>query len=102
MLVDPRLPAYRDYPGSMAPGLAALGLTLLRIEVPGGPSGIDAAFLSLAQARADGVLVLTMPGFNDPVIARVIVERANALRLPVVASGDFYARAGGILSFGPD
>lgn len=102
VLVDPRIAAYQTYPAPMQANLGKLGLTLLRIEAPGGAPGIDAAMRSLAAANADALLVLTMPGFNDPVIARAIVQQAAALKIPVVAAGEFYAREGGLLAFGPD
>jgi putative tryptophan/tyrosine transport system substrate-binding protein len=74
VLVDPRITAYQTYPATMQANLGKLGLTLHRIEAPGGRSGIDAAMRSLAAA-------------------------IEATALPSIVEERFFVEMGGLVSY---
>jgi putative tryptophan/tyrosine transport system substrate-binding protein len=63
------------------------------------PSGIDAAFATLAQQRAGGLLVARDPFLNGSVnqIATLALRHA----VPAILSVREFATAGGLMSYGP-
>jgi putative ABC transport system substrate-binding protein len=77
----------------------ALGLQLhiLRASTP---SEIDAAFGTLAELRADGLIVSADPLFTNR--RDQIVALAGRYVVPTIYIWKGFAAAGGLMSYGPD
>lgn len=76
-----------------------LGLDVHRIRVAGG-SGLEAAFAQIGQTRAQGLVVLEDPVFNNERL-RLVSLAANA-KLPAIYGQRSPAEAGGLVSYGPN
>jgi putative ABC transport system substrate-binding protein len=96
---DPSTPSHR-------PGLKAvedMGLRLgLRIQALAVRSATEyeSAFSSIAQERADGLLVLSTPLFMGA--AKQLAELALTHKLPTMFGPREHVEAGGLLSYSPD
>lgn len=101
VLVHPSAASYKEYPALLAQMLGQLGLDLVRVEARD-IAGLDAAFGALAAAQAGAVFVTTDPTFFPSEMIRRINELALAQKIPVVATFEGAARAGGLLSLGAD
>jgi putative ABC transport system substrate-binding protein len=75
-----------------------LGVTLSPINVPAADQ-LDQAFVALTAARAEALLVLSAPLFNQQ--ERRVVELAARSRLPTIYPFRFFVAAGGLMSYGP-
>lgn len=76
-----------------------LGLEAHRIRVAGG-SGLEEAFAQIRQTRAQALVVLEDPVFNNE-RQRLVALAANA-RLPAIYGQRSHAEAGGLVSYGPN
>ncbi len=77
----------------------SLNIALTVVEVSG-VEDFAKAFTAIRNSRPDGLFVLF-----DPVIhgqRAQVIEFAASLRLPVASDGGDIARAGGLMSYGPD
>ena len=75
-----------------------LGLQPLKLEKP--PYDFAAAFRTLAEGRAQIVLVLSSPFFTE--YHSQVVEAAQANRLPTMFTFKSYVKVGGLMSYGVD
>jgi putative ABC transport system substrate-binding protein len=96
---DPATPSHG--PGLRAVEVAArtLGLRLQSLAVAG-PSEYDGAFAAMTRENAEAVLVLSTPVYTAG--AERLAELAIAHKLPSMFGPSEHARAGGLMSFGPD
>jgi putative ABC transport system substrate-binding protein len=76
-----------------------LGIQLQVVEAATADD-IDAAFLAMSQARAEGLIVLVNPMFS--VERQRIIERAAKQALPAIYEWKSYVRTGGLISYGAD
>ena len=76
-----------------------LGIELLVVEAAN-VEDFDAAFLAMAKAGAEGLIVLVNPMFN--VERQRLIERAAKQALPAVYEWKSSVRDGGLLSYGAD
>lgn len=77
---------------------ASLKVGIQPVDVRG-PHDFDGAFASMAQQRADALLV-----FPDPVTfgnAQSIVDLANKNRIPAMFGSQEFVKLGGLMSYGP-
>jgi putative tryptophan/tyrosine transport system substrate-binding protein len=77
---------------------AGLGYREMRMDELG--HDFERAFSSLATEKAEAVLVLSSPLFSA--VRRRVVELALEHRLPAVYTHANWAKAGGLMSYGPD
>jgi putative ABC transport system substrate-binding protein len=76
-----------------------MAVDLRQVDVSS-PAGIESAFSTMAQDRADGLLVI-----SDGMIwaeRRKVVELAARHRLPAIYEWGAFAQVGGLLTYGPD
>jgi putative ABC transport system substrate-binding protein len=102
VLLNPLNPVWQTYPDVLVPAAQALGVSLVRVEARG-EAELDQAFAAMAAGRVDsvfGVSDSTLVG-NTQTMKR-IVELITEHRLPSVSDETDFARAGGLLSLGPD
>ena len=102
VLLNPLNPVWQTYPDVLAEAARALGVTLVRVEAHG-EAELDQAFAAMAAQRVDGLFGVsdsTLVG-NTQTLKR-IVELIAEYRLPSVSDETDFARAGGLLSLGPD
>ena len=102
VLLNPLNPVWQTYPDVLAQAAQALGVTLVRVEARG-EAELDQAFAAMAAERVDGLFGIsdsTLVG-NTQTLKR-IVELISEYRLPSVSDETDFARAGGLLSLGPD
>jgi putative ABC transport system substrate-binding protein len=78
---------------------ASIGVNLTAAEVHDS-SGVEPAIAAFAAEENSGLIVLPDPIFNT--LRDSIVEWAARHRLPAIYPFPFYARAGGLLSYGID
>jgi len=76
-----------------------LGLRLQILRVSN-PNEFEHAFSAMNTARAGGLLVL--PDVMFSMQAQRLVELASHNRLPSIYAFGFFARAGGLMAYGPD
>ncbi|MEX2222716.1 MAG: ABC transporter substrate-binding protein [Candidatus Rokuibacteriota bacterium] len=77
----------------------ALGIRLVVVDARG-PEDFDAAFVTIAGERAEGLIV-----FADGVFLahrKRLAELASRLRLPGVYASNGFAQAGGLITYVPD
>jgi putative ABC transport system substrate-binding protein len=77
----------------------ALAVRLIVVDARGA-EGFDAAFVTIARERAEGLIV-----FADGVFLahrKRLVELASRLRLPGVYASNGFAQAGGLITYVPD
>jgi putative tryptophan/tyrosine transport system substrate-binding protein len=77
---------------------AGLGYREMRMDELG--HDFERAFPSLVNEKAEAVLVLSSPLFSA--VRRRVVELALEHRLPAVYTHANWAKAGGLMSYGPD
>ena len=102
VLLNPLNPVWQTYPDVLAEAAQALGVTLVRVEAHG-EAELDQAFAAMAAQRVDGLFGVsdsTLVG-NTQTLKR-IVDLIAEHRLPSVSDETDFARAGGLLSLGPD
>ena len=78
---------------------ASVGVNLIAAEIHDS-SGVEPAIVAFAAKETGGLIVLPDPIFNT--LRDSIVEWAARHRLPAIYPFPFYARAGGLLSYGID
>ena len=78
---------------------ASVGVNLIAAEIHDS-SGVEPAIVAFAAKGTGGLIVLPDPIFNT--LRNSIVEWAARHRLPAIYPFPFYARAGGLLSYGID
>ncbi|MGH7047301.1 MAG: ABC transporter substrate-binding protein [Stellaceae bacterium] len=76
------------------------GIELSAVELRHPPYDFRQAFRTLAETRVEAVLVLSSPLFRP--LRRSIALLAQERRLPTMFTFPEYARAGGLISYGPD
>jgi putative tryptophan/tyrosine transport system substrate-binding protein len=77
--------------------LRGLSLQLLKVSAPG---EVEAALASAADAKADGLLILSSAMFGaDP---KLIADLALKYRLPAISLFPDFAQAGGVMAYGPN
>jgi putative ABC transport system substrate-binding protein len=76
-----------------------IGIATLRLGIDQ-PSDFRDAFQRAVDAKVDAMLVHSSPIFVDQ--ASVIAELALEFRLPSIGLFPIYAKAGGLVSYGPD
>jgi putative ABC transport system substrate-binding protein len=102
VLLNPLNPVWQSYPEVLAPAAQALGVTLVRVEAHG-EAELEEAFTAMAAQRVDGLF-----GISDSTLVgntqtrKRIVELIAEHRIPSVSDETDFARAGGLLSLGPD
>lgn len=74
-----------------------VALTVLKV---GQPSGMDAAFQAIVEAKAQAVLMLSSPVFGA--IPKQVADLALHYRLPSITLFPEYAEAGGLIAYGTD
>lgn len=94
---------YQPFLGPIATSIEAaakvLGIRLLDPLLVGSPDEFSSAFATMAQQRADALMVLADP-FTYLHRAR-LVELAGGQRLPVIFAVKEYLDVGGLFSYGP-
>jgi putative ABC transport system substrate-binding protein len=102
VLLNPLNPVWQTYPDMLSEAARALGVTLVRVEARG-EAELDQAFAAMAEQRIDGLF-----GISDSTLVgntqtrKRIVDLIAEHRLPSVSDETDFARAGGLLSLGPD
>ena len=76
-----------------------IGIATLRLGIDQ-PSEFRGAFQRAVDAKVDAMLIHSSPIFVDQ--ASVIAELANEFRLPSIGLFPVYAKAGGLVSYGPN
>ena len=76
-----------------------IGIATLRLGIDQ-PSEFRGAFQRAVDAKVDAMLVHSSPIFVDQ--ASVIAELASEFRLPSIGLFPVYAKAGGLVSYGPN
>ena len=82
------------------PAAVALRLKLEEIEVQGGPTGLEDAFLIAKQKRVDAIMPATGTRFFAE--RKRIVELATKHRLPAIYFQREFVEDGGLMSYGAD
>jgi putative ABC transport system substrate-binding protein len=98
VLWNPQAPGLERRAAEMATGAARLGLTLHELPIRS-VDDLGGAFATLAKAHVDGLIVVT-----DPLTLRhrvQIVQSAAKARVPSVYGFGEFARAGGLMAYGP-
>jgi putative tryptophan/tyrosine transport system substrate-binding protein len=74
----------------------------VKIEVIGvkAPAELDAAFETVSARHPDGLLILSSPFFS--IYSKQIAELALKHRLPAISMFSTFARAGGLMAYGPN
>jgi putative ABC transport system substrate-binding protein len=98
-LVNPNTPEGRGQSSDMHAAAQALGLKL-RILEAGDEKAIESAFATLAQDKADALLVGSDPVFD--VHRDRLVALVAAAALPAIYQFRDFAEAGGLISYDPD
>lgn len=102
LVLNPDNPGYRNYPGTLTPTAAHLGVTLIKIEARN-VSDLPQALAAIAASGANAIYL-----FDDAVLAgsglvrKQVGDWALKRRLPVVSPNARVASDGGLLSFGTD
>jgi putative ABC transport system substrate-binding protein len=96
---DPATPSHRPGVEAVEAMGRALGLQLQSVPVKDATE-FDSAFAAIAAGNADGVLVLSTPLFIGG--AGRLAELALTHGLPTMFGPREHAKAGGLLSYGPD
>jgi len=96
---DPVTPSHRPGLEALEAAARARGIQLQSIPVPG-PAEYDSAFEAMTNGSAQAVLVLSTPVYTAGAVR--LAELAIAHRLPSMFGPSEHARAGGLMSYGPD
>jgi putative ABC transport system substrate-binding protein len=96
---DPATPSHRPGFQALEGAARARGLQLQSVPVPG-PDEYNNAFAAMSAGSAQAVLVLSTPVYTAGAVR--LAELAIAHRLPSMFGPSEHARAGGLMSYGPD
>jgi ABC-type uncharacterized transport system substrate-binding protein len=96
-LWDPATGPYQLKAIEEAAGVLRLNLQILEVR---SPADLDPAFLAAAGLNADAVLILSSPIFGAN--SKVVADLALRHRLPAVTLFPDFARAGGLMAYGPN
>jgi putative tryptophan/tyrosine transport system substrate-binding protein len=96
-LWDPATGPYQLKAIEEAAGVLRLNLQILEVR---SPADLDPAFLAAAGSNADAVLILSSPIFGAN--SKVVADLALRHRLPAVTLFPDFARAGGLMAYGPN
>src|SRR5262249_52110044 len=80
-----------------AAALLKLNLRILEVR---GPADLDGAFLAAAQSKVDALLILSSPVFGAN--SKRVADLTLGHRLPAVTLFPDFARAGGLMAYGPN
>jgi putative ABC transport system substrate-binding protein len=97
-LVNPMQPAMRTVVDELEAAARPLGLTLHVVHASN-ERELDEAFAGLAQRQVGGLIVNTEPYFRTRTTQIVALAARHAI--PAIYSDRDYARAGGLISYGP-
>jgi ABC-type uncharacterized transport system substrate-binding protein len=92
------VPAWGEYPSRVTRAARELGMEVQGFDVPE-PDDIGHFFDSARMTGADAVFIPNIPSLN-PMLERLGLDATNA-HLPAIAWARSFARAGGLLSYGP-
>jgi ABC-type uncharacterized transport system substrate-binding protein len=98
LLVNPNSPSAERLIGDMQEAARAKGVQL-RILKPGIESEIDAAFISVAQLHAGGLVVSADPFYSSR--RDQLVALASRHTVPAIYESREYTASGGLISYGP-
>jgi len=96
-LVDPNDTGHTSIPMNMEQEARALRVHLQRVEARG-PDAFEQAFLTIAQERADALILPESAMFSQH--RQRIFKIATSKRLPTAAGGSHFAEAGSLISYG--
>ena len=99
LLLNPDNPAYRDYPGVLAPAAARMGLTLVGVAARNG-ADLPQAFAAIAASGANAIYFIDDSALAVPAIRQQVGQWALQRKLPLVSTNTEVASDGGLLSFG--
>ena len=99
VLYNPTNPLHPEYWRDTEMAAKALSVTLVRLVVHD-LDELTRAFDVARRERANGLLVLSDPFFNDQWMR--IAKTATTARLPLMSPYREYVEAGGLLSYGPN
>jgi putative ABC transport system substrate-binding protein len=94
-LWDPATGPYQQIEEAAA--LLKLNLRILEVR---GPADLDGAFLAAAQSKVDALLILSSPVFGAN--SKRVADLTLGHRLPAVTLFPDFARAGGLMAYGPN
>ena len=80
-----------------AAGVLKLNLRILEVRRP---ADLDGAFLAAAQSKVDALLILSSPVFGAN--SKRVADLTLGHRLPAVTLFPDFARAGGLMAYGPN
>jgi len=92
------VPAWGEYPSRVTRAARELGMEVQGFDVPE-PDDIGHFFDVARKTGADAVFIPNIPSLN-PMLERLGLDATNA-RLPAISWARNFARAGGLLSYGP-
>jgi putative ABC transport system substrate-binding protein len=102
LLVNPRNPNTEPFIADMQAAAKILGVKLLVFNAVSAPD-LDAAFASLAQQRADALVVGTDTLFNGPRRTQQLITLASVHAVPTMfGTGRDVVAAGGLISYATD
>jgi putative tryptophan/tyrosine transport system substrate-binding protein len=102
VLVNPVNPAWDGYPEVLNDAAQRLGVELIRAEAQG-VAELEQAFATMAAQHVDGLFALTESTLTgSPPALALVVKLGTNLNLASVSDETNFARAGGLLSLGPD
>jgi putative ABC transport system substrate-binding protein len=96
-LWDPATGPYQLKAIEEAAALLKLNLRILEVR---GPADLDGAFLAAAQSKVDALLILSSPVFGAN--SKRVADLTLGHRLPAVTLFPDFARAGGLMAYGPN
>jgi putative ABC transport system substrate-binding protein len=97
VLVNPTDPLSKEVPHNIEREARSLGVQLQRVEASG-PETFEGAFAAMIQGGADAVMLPEGPPFGRHMPR--LLELALRHRLPTMCSGQHYAEAGCLLTYG--
>jgi putative ABC transport system substrate-binding protein len=96
-LWDPATGPYQLKAIKEAAGLLKLNLRILEVR---SPADLDGAVLAAAQSKVDALLILSSPVFGAN--SKRVADLTLGHRLPAVTLFPDFARAGGLMAYGPN
>ena len=99
LLVNPTTPTVQHYTRDAQEAAQTLGLKLLLVEAAT-EADLEPAFATLAERRADAILVPSDALFND--LPDQLVTLAARHAMPAIYGWNGFARVGGLMSYGGD
>lgn len=99
VLVNPGNPSHVTFLKSIQEGARTAGVAIGPLMATSEPD-IDGAFSAMAKQTTDALIALPDPVFIR--LQRRIAELAAKHRLPCISGFRHYARAGGLMNYGPD